>query len=125
MYGDKDNLSLEEDMAEGFRDYMISRQEKGLLNKIKNFFRDLWIKVSNWKKLQPHLIAYYQMINEGKYAEASYEVSSIDLRDSIGSSFDTLDNEIREVLINKGWTTEKFNSISQEERDQAIKCYSF
>lgn len=125
MYGDKDNLSLEEDMAEGFRDYMISRQEKGLLNKIKNFFRDLWIKVSNWKKLQPHLIAYYQMINEGKYAEASYEVSSIDLRDSIGSSFDTLDNEIREVLINKGWTTEKFNSISQEERDQAIRCYSF
>ena len=65
------------------------------------------------------------MINEGKYAEASYKASSINLRDSIGSSFDTLDNEIREVLINKGWTTEKFNSISQEERDQAIKCYSF
>lgn len=44
MYGDKDNLSLEEDMAEGFRDYMISRQEKGLLNKIKNSLETYGLK---------------------------------------------------------------------------------
>ena len=125
MYGDKDNLSLEEAMAEGFREYVMTRQEGGLLNKIRSFFKDLWIKVSNWKKLQPHLIAYYQMINEGKYAEADYRVSPISLRKSVESSFDTLDNEIREALLNKGWTSEKFDSISQEERDQAIRCYSF
>ena len=125
MYGDKDNLSLEEAMAEGFREYVMTRQEGGLLNKIRSFFKDLWIKVSNWKKLQPHLIAYYQMINEGKYAEADYRVSPISLRKPVESSFDTLDNEIREALLNKGWTSEKFDSISQEERDQAIRCYSF
>lgn len=125
MYGDKDNLSLEEAMAEGFREYVMTRQEGGLLNKIRSFFKDLWIKVSNWKKLQPHLIAYYQMINEGKYAEVDYRVSPISLRKSVESSFDTLDNEIREALLNKGWTSEKFDSISQEERDQAIRCYSF
>lgn len=32
---DKDNLSLEEDMAEGFRDYMISRQEKDCLIRLR------------------------------------------------------------------------------------------
>ena len=68
MYGDKSSLDLEEDMAEGFREYVISRETKGLLNKIKNFFKDLWIKVTNWNKVQPHLTAYYYMINKGKYS---------------------------------------------------------
>ena len=69
LYGEKDNLSLEEDMAEGFREYVTTRQNAGLLDKIKNFFKDLWIKVTNWNSVRPHLIAYYQMINAGKYAK--------------------------------------------------------
>lgn len=69
LYGEKDNLSLEEDMAEGFREYVATRQNAGLLGKIKNFFKDLWIKVTNWNSIRPHLIAYYQMINAGKYAK--------------------------------------------------------
>lgn len=56
MYGDKDNLSLEEAMAEGFREYVMTRQEGGLLNKIRSFFKDLWIKVSNWKSYSPILL---------------------------------------------------------------------
>lgn len=69
LYGEKDNLSLEEDMAEGFREYVTTRQNAGLLGKIKNFFKDLWIKVTNWNSIRPHLTAYYQMINAGKYAK--------------------------------------------------------
>lgn len=69
LYGEKDNLSLEEDMAEGFREYVTTRQNAGLLGKIRNFFKDLWIKVTNWNSVRPHLIAYYQMINAGKYAK--------------------------------------------------------
>lgn len=69
LYGEKDNLSLEEDMAEGFREYVTTRQNAGLLGKIKNFFKDLWIKVTNWNSVRPHLIAYYQRINAGKYAK--------------------------------------------------------
>lgn len=60
LYGEKDNLSLEEDMAEGFREYVTTRQNAGLLGKIKNFFKDLWIKVTNWNSVRPHLTAYYQ-----------------------------------------------------------------
>ena len=41
------------------------------------------------------------------------------------SSFESLDTEIQENLLKKGWTAEKFDSISQEERDQAVKCIAF
>ena len=77
MYGNKDNLSLEEDMAEGFREYVQSRQTKNIGKKILNFFKDLWIKVTNWNKVRPHLLAYYQMINEGKYSNSTFKVPTI------------------------------------------------
>lgn len=83
IYGNKDNLSLEEDMAEGFREYVQSRQTKNIGKKILNFFRDLWIKVTNWNRVRPHLLAYYQMINEGKYSNSTFKVPTIsELRNS-------------------------------------------
>lgn len=77
LYGEKDNLSLEEDMAEGFREYVTTRQNAGLLSKIKNFFKDLWIKVTNWNSVRPHLIAYYQMINRGEYSNRELPVETL------------------------------------------------
>lgn len=77
LYGKKDNLSLEEDMAEGFREYVTTRQNAGLLGKIKNFFKDLWIKVTNWDSVRPHLIAYYQMINRGEYSNKELPVETL------------------------------------------------
>lgn len=77
LYGEKDNLSLEEDMAEGFREYITTRQNAGLLGKIKNFFKDLWIKVTNWNSVRPHLIAYYQMINRGEYSNKELPVETL------------------------------------------------
>ena len=41
------------------------------------------------------------------------------------SSFEVLRDEEKEMLLKKGWTAEKFNSISQEERNQAVKCIAF
>lgn len=77
LYGEKDNLSLEEDMAEGFREYVTTRQNAGLLGKIKNFFKDLWIKVTNWNSVRPHLIAYYQIINRGEYSNRELPVETL------------------------------------------------
>lgn len=77
LYGEKDNLSLEEDMAEGFREYVTTRQNAGLLSKIKNFFEDLWIKVTNWNSVRPHLIAYYQIINRGEYSNRELPVETL------------------------------------------------
>lgn len=77
LYGEKDDLSLEEDMAEGFREYVTTRQNAGLSGKIKNFFKDLWIKVTNWNSVRPHLTAYYQMINRGEYSNKELPVETL------------------------------------------------
>ena len=76
LYGEKDNLSLEEDMAEGFREYVMTRQNRGLGRRILDFFKELFTKVTNWNNFRPSLISYYQRINEGKYAKDPVYLSS-------------------------------------------------
>lgn len=128
LYGEKDDLSLEEDMAEGFREYVMTRQSRGLGKRILDFFKELFVKVTNWNNFRPSLIDYYRRINEGKYADSTFKVPTIsELRGatSTTTSFNTLSNSMQENLLKKGWTAEKFDSISQEERDQAIKCIAF
>lgn len=126
MYGNKDDASLEEDMAEGFREYVMTRENRGVGRKILDFFKDLFAKVTNWNNMRPHLINYYRNINEGKYSSSNYKVPSLSqMRESKKqdtTSFESLDAEIQESLLNKGWSQEKFDSISQQERDQAVKC---
>lgn len=41
-----------------------------------------------------------------------------------GSKWDSLDSYLRGQLMNKGWTKEKFNSVSALERENAIECVS-
>lgn len=128
LYGEKDNLSLEEDMAEGFREYVMTRQNRGLGKRILDFFKELFAKVTNWNNFRPSLIDYYRRINKGKYADSTFKVPTIsELRGttSTTTSFNTLSDSMQENLLKKGWTAEKFDSISQEERDQAIKCIAF
>jgi hypothetical protein len=128
LYGEKDNLSLEEDMAEGFREYVMTRQNRGLGKRILDFFKELFTKVTNWNNIRPSLIDYYRRINEGKYADSTLKVPTISkLRGatSTTTSFNTLSESAQENLLKKGWTAEKFDSVSQEERDQAVKCIAF
>ena len=128
LYGEKDNLSLEEDMAEGFREYVMTRQNRGLGKRILDFFKELFTKVTNWNNMRPSLIDYYRRINEGKYADSTFKVPTIsELRGatSTTTSFNTLSESAQESLLKKGWTAEKFDSVSQEERDQAVKCIAF
>ena len=126
IYGDKSDLDLEEDMAEGFREYVMTRENRGVGRKILDFFKDLFAKVTNWNNMRPHLIDYYRNINEGKYSSSNYKAPSLSqMRESKKqdtTSFESLDAEIQESLLNKGWTQEKFDTISQQERDQAVKC---
>lgn len=128
LYGEKDNLSLEEDMAEGFREYVMTRQDRSLGKRILDFFKELFTKVTNWNNFRPSLMNYYRRINEGKYADSTFKVPTIsELRGttSTTTSFNTLSDSMQENLLKKGWTAEKFDSISQEERDQAVKCIAF
>lgn len=72
-FGNKSLLELEEDMAEGFREYVTSQESRGLGRKILDFFKNLFAKVTNWKYMKPSLNAYYQMINQGRYRSSNLE----------------------------------------------------
>lgn len=130
LYGEKDNLSLEEDMAEGFREYVMTRQNRGLGKRILDFFKELFTKVTNWNNFRPSLISYYQRINAGNYAKTPVYLSTEgQLKGKrlwhTSNKFKDLPKEQWEVLVKKGWTEEQWNRISQEERNQAVKCIAF
>lgn len=83
LYGDKDTLSLEEDMAESFREYVMTRQNRGLGRRILDFFKELFTKVTNWNNFRPSLISYYQRINSGEFAKKSLNRITKEERESI------------------------------------------
>lgn len=126
-YGDLSNSQLEEAMAEGFREYVMSQDTQSLGTKIINFFKELFAKVTNWNSLRPSLTEYYRNINEGHYSNITYKVPSLqEMRNQEGvqssMDFSSIETDTREALEKKGWTEEMWNSISQEEREQAIRC---
>ena len=126
-YGDLSNSQLEEAMAEGFREYVMSQDTQSLGTKIINFFKELFAKVTNWNSLRPSLTEYYRNINEGHYSNITYKVPSLQemrKQEGVQSSMDfsSIEAETREALEKKGWTEEMWNQISQEEREQAIRC---
>ena len=67
---DMDNLSLEEELAEDFREFVMQggKDTRSLGRKIIDFFKSLFIKTKYWKDFRPSSIYYFRAINEGKYA---------------------------------------------------------
>lgn len=123
ILGERLKVYLEEEMAEGFREYVMTKDSEGLGTKITNFFKSLLAKVTNWNQLRPSLNSYYKAINEGKYSDSSFIVQSlVQSKTSISTNFSSIDSQVRDNLTKRGWTEAKFNSVSQEERDQAVIC---
>lgn len=119
MYGNKSDLTLEEDLAEGFREYVMSRDTNNLLDKIKNFFKDLWIKVTNWNKIQHHLDAYYKRINEGYYGNkelGNFEGTRNRFIGEIGAR--NLDRENNSITI--GYNLITARSMDENGKDPSI-----
>lgn len=68
-FGDKSLDELEEDMAEDFREYVMTQDKRGIGQKILDFFKNLFDKATNWKYVRPSLNAYYRGITQGRYVE--------------------------------------------------------
>ena len=75
----KDNIDLEERLAEEFRRYVMHKQDnsrpKYLGARILNFFAQLWEKVKNW--YSPTMYNYFAKINEGYYANAELKNTDV------------------------------------------------
>lgn len=99
-----------------------------LLREQKKDIIDSWIKIYNNNGLST--IYVVQNPNQIKSATdniGTFDANNPDIRYRVvpNSSFEVLRAEEKEMLLKKGWTAEKFDSVSQEERDQAVKCIAF
>lgn len=85
----------------------------------------------NFSTLKNKILDEYVISNPNQIKSAtsnigtfSTENDDIRFRTVPNSSWSIVDSQARELLEARGWTEEKFNSISQAERDHAIKCSS-
>ncbi len=74
-----DNLSLEEELAEDFREFVIQggKDTRSLGRKIIDFFKSLFIKTKYWKDFRPSSIYYFRAINEGKYSRENIPITTL------------------------------------------------
>ena len=123
-YGELSDNQLEEHLAEGFREYVMTQDKQSLGDRIISFFKELLAKVLNWNKLQPHTISLYRNINEGYYSSSKFKIPSLSSSNTkpLPESFDMIEADTKEILEKKGWTEEKWNQISREEKEQALRC---
>lgn len=64
-----DNAALTEAMAEDFRMYVQSYDKNDWRGKLKKFFEELFVKVTNWLTGRNKIEMLFQNINNGKFAE--------------------------------------------------------
>lgn len=123
-YGKLDNISLEEKLAEDFREFVLNGgvDTRSLGQKIVDFFKSLLTKTLNWKTFQPYSISYFRNINNGNYSK--FDIPKVIKTKENISNIKSYSKEVQDTLTKKGWTQEKFDSISQQERDKAIECLS-
>ena len=74
-----DNLSLEEELAEDFREFVMQggKDTRSLGRKIIDFFKSLFIKTKYWKDFRPSSIYYFRAINEGKYSGENIPITTL------------------------------------------------
>lgn len=80
--------------------------------------------VSGYEISDEYIVFNPNQIKSAKDNIGTFSRTNDDIRyrEIPNSSFKSVSEEIQENLLKKGWTEEKFDSISQEERDQAVKC---
>lgn len=118
------DMQLEEQMAEDFREFVMNggKDTRSLGRKILDFFKSLFIKTKYWKNFRPSSIYYFNAINKGNYVDRSIAPFEASKKET---TWESLNTEATNNMLKKGWTKEKFNSISQEEKDHAVKCIAF
>ena len=92
QYEEKNDYSLTEALADDFMEYMQSRNDKGLLPKIKAFFDDLLTVIRSWFEIQPDIKYYFYRISKGKYSQREVQThQSVPVsQDTRNVSFDKL-----------------------------------
>ena len=62
--------------------------------------------------MNPYINQYYRNINNGKYVNSTFKVPSLSSTEVNTATFAAQSDELKEALTKKGWTEDKFDSIS-------------
>lgn len=117
-YGDKTDKLLEDELAEEFRDYVMTREvPRGLTAKIIHFFKQLLAKVTHWEQIRPYTNALFRQINGGGFRNQKLTIRPY-------SAWHNLNAESQSKLEEQDMTNEKFDSLSKEEQDYILHCYA-
>ena len=124
-------------LSELYKQGIISREKYSSLRGISNSeLRDLMLSLgydgTKYENKAERGGTSYSFTSPNQIKSATDNIGTfsrtnndIRYREVPNSSFKSLSEDVQENLLKKGWTAEKFNSISQEERNQAIKCIAF
>lgn len=130
-FGMKSDLLLEEDLAEAFREYVMIQESTGFKNAILKFFKNLHLFVKHLSGRTNSIDKLYYNINRGKLSKSDYVIKSLSelkkeskvLRKPVKmTTFTKLESTLKNDLIKKGWTKESFESITNVEKEAAIRC---
>lgn len=112
------DYDLEEKLAEDFREYTETKQNRNLPQRILDFFKQLLSKITNWNQNKSTVDKLFKEINQGKYNANIYNVQSVKER-----NWNNIPKENKNSLLESGWTEEEFNSLTQDEMETALKCH--
>ena len=137
-YGNLSSSELEEKLAEEFREYVMTKQEpKNIGERILEFFKQLFIKVTNWENAGSYAENFYRAINNGDFSnreELDNNANSDEVnQDEINSennnespikigTFAEQSNKFKDMYQRIGGTEEFFNSLSEELKERAVSC---
>ena len=96
-------------------------------NNLKSFDNNDGLILELDNVIEEYIVSNPNQVKSATDNIGTFSTTNDDIRYRVvpNSSFEVLRAEEKEMLLNKGWTEEKFNSISQEERDYAVKCIAF
>lgn len=145
IYGVTRVAEAEECLADAFRDYMVDQvYEKNWTRRIRDFF-DWLLNLLDFSGPERYLSIsrVFGQINSGAYFDAGRgKYTDISLRETriaeyrmLGygedqirflerqrGSFSTRSPEVRNMIIEAGYTEESFDSMSQKDRDEVVAC---
>lgn len=144
-YGVTRAAEAEECLADAFRDYMVDQvYEKSWTRRIRDFF-DWLLNLLDFSGTERYISInrVFDQINSGAYIDAGRgKFSDVSLRElriaeyrMLGygedqirflerqrGSFSTRGQDVRNMIIEAGYSEESFDALSQKDRDEVVAC---
>lgn len=130
-YGDMDDLSLEEKMAEDFRHFMNARDDKSILGRLRTFFSNLKHIVKGLTGNLSKLDILFYDIYKGRYANRQESFTSESDRfynserikyQERKTRFNSQTSETQEYLKMRGITEQDYDALPIEDREIILRC---